>query len=342
MSERTHRPISETQDDDAAVESLLRLSGAREPVPADRMQRLRAAAHADWRQRVRGRRRQRVVAWSVGGLAAAAALVLAVRQTTDVGQGTDAAPIFATVEALSGGARLATSAGGNETVPMQVGDHVPAGHEAFTTGAGAATLHLAGGALLRMDGGTVLRLAAADAVVLTKGAVYIESGGEASLEVRTDIGVVRDIGTKFEVRLTPAGLRVRVREGAVQVRRDRQQHDAHTGDEITLDASGSAIRRTIRVDDDADWTWATGARSPFEIEGRSLREFLDWIAEENGWQLLYADSAVEDKARTTTLHGSIQGLTAEQALAAVLPTSGLEHRLERGVLSIQRGGGAKD
>lgn len=339
MSDRTQRPIGDPQQDDA-VGSLLRLSGPREPVPADRMQRLKAAAYADWRHHVATRRRRQLTAWSMSGLAAAAAVAFAIRLTTEVGPGADTAPTFATIEALSGRARLSIVDDGGALVPMLVGDRVAGGREAFTTGAGTATLRLAGGALLKMDAETALRLAAVDAVVLTKGAVYIDSANEASLEVRTDIGVVRDIGTKFEVRLTPAQLRVRVREGAVQVRRDRQRHDARRGDEITLTADGSAIRRTVALVG-ADWAWTTGATTPFEIEGRSLGEFLDWIAEENGWRLHYADRSVEDTARATTLHGSIQGLTPDQALAAVVPTSGLDHHLDQGVLRITRDTPAK-
>ena len=63
--------------------------------------------------------------------------------------------------------------------------------------------------------------------------------------------------------------------------------------------------------------------------------FCDWITRENGWQLRFADSAVEEKSRTTILHGSIKGLTPGEALAAVLPTSGVEHQLEKGVLLIR-------
>ena len=38
---------------DAAVESLLRLAGPREAVPAHRMHRLKASAHAEWRAQIR-------------------------------------------------------------------------------------------------------------------------------------------------------------------------------------------------------------------------------------------------------------------------------------------------
>ena len=50
----------------------------------------------------------------------------------------------------------------------------------------------------------------------------------------------------------------------------------------------------------------------------------------------------EEKARATMLHGSIQGLTAEEALAAVIPASGVEHELNGKVLLIRLGPGARD
>ncbi len=327
--------------DDGAVESLLRLAGPREPVPADRMQRLKAGAHAEWHRQVTTRRRRHVMTWSLGGLAAAAALVLALRATVGLDPASPAAVAFVLVESLGGNTRLATDADAQRGAFLKVGDRLAVGPNRLSLAGGTATLRLPGGAAVWVDRGSALRVTAVDVVVLDGGAVYIDSGGTTSLEVRTPHGVVRDVGTKFEVRLTTAALRVRVREGAVQVRRDQQQHDMRPGDEILLDASGAASRRTIPVDGQ-DWAWTTGAAAPFELEGRSLREFLDWVANESGWQLTFANAAVEDKARTTTLHGSIQGLSPEQALAAVLPTSGVEHQLEGGVLSIRLRAGVKD
>jgi ferric-dicitrate binding protein FerR (iron transport regulator) len=153
---------------------------------------------------------------------------------------------------------------------------------------------------------------------------------------------VRDIGTRFEVRFNGSALRVRVRDGVVRLSQTRQSHDAQPGDELTLDGSGAIVRRTVPVHG-ADWAWAMALARPFDLEGRSLRDFLDWIAGENGWQLRFADAAVDKKSLTTILHGSIQGLTPDEALAAVLPTSGVEHRLENGVLLIKLGaGGTKE
>ena len=343
MSDEQRWPTIDGGDgpDDGAVESLLRLAGPREPVPVDRMQRLKAGAHAEWRRQVTTRRRRHVMMWSLGGLAAAAALVLGLRATTGLGPMAPAAVEFAVVESLGSNARLSTDADSRRGAFLKVGDRVAIGPSRLSLDGGTASLRLPGGAAVWVDRGSALRVTAGDAVVLEGGAIYIDSGGATSLEIRTPLGVVRDVGTKFEVRLTTAALRVRVRDGAVQVRRDQQWHDARPGDEIVLAATGAVTRRTVAVDG-PEWRWTTDAASPFELEGRSLREFLDWIAGENGWQLEFADAAVEDKARTTTLHGSIQGLTPEQALAAVLPTSGVEHRLDGTVLSIRLGVGGSD
>lgn len=343
MSDHTQGPTIADGDarDDRAVASLLRLAGPREPVPADRMLRLKAGAHAEWRRHVTKGRRQRMIAWSLSGLAAAAAIALAVRGGTGAGPVKPAAEEFAVVESLGAKARLTTEADLQRGGALKAGDRVAVGPQRLSLDGGTAALRLPGGAAVLVDGGSALQLTSARMVVLDRGAVYIDSGGTTALEVRTPMGVVRDVGTKFEVRLTTAALRVRVRDGAVRVERDRQQHDAGPGVELVIGASGELTRRTVPVDG-PEWAWTTDASTPFELEGRSLREFLDWIASENGWRLRFADAVVEDKARTTTLHGSIQGLSPEQALAAVLPTSGVEHQLEGDVLSVRLGTSGKN
>ena len=61
------------------VEQLLRLAGPREAVPADRMRRVKAAVRAEWRQETRTRSRRMDSVWSLGALAAAALVLVALR-----------------------------------------------------------------------------------------------------------------------------------------------------------------------------------------------------------------------------------------------------------------------
>lgn len=341
-------PENSLADDGDHIGRLLRLAGPREAVPSDRVQRVKAAVHAKWRLETRARLRRITIGWSLGAFAAAAMVLVSVRLVVrDDGVVRIPRPDLATIETLNGAVRLVSSSDRDAAARaiFQVGDSIREGDGVDTTSGGLAALRLSSGASVRVDRGTRLRLMSDATLVLDEGAIYVDSGSRdntGSLEVRTELGVARDIGTRFEVRFNGSALRVRVRDGLVRLSQSRQSHDAKAGDELTLDTKGGVVRRTVLVHG-ADWAWAVALARPFDLEGRSLRDFLDWIAGENGWQLRFAEAAVEQKALTTILHGSIQGLTPDEARSAVLPTVGVEHRLEDGILLIRlRAEGAKD
>lgn len=341
-------PIGHTTEPVGAeqIGPLLRLAGPREPVPADRMRRVKAAVHAEWRQQSRARSRRVIAGWSAGAFAAAALLLFGVRLAVrDDTVAPGPAQTVATIEAVSGAAGVTFASGGAAPTLLQPGLGIREGDGVDTTRGGRAALRLAGGVSLRVDRGTRLQLTSGSAITLEEGSIYIDSGknlADNALEIRTAVGVVRDVGTRFEVRFKGSDLRVRVRDGLVRLSQSRQSHEAKPGEELTLDGNGRIERRVVPVHG-ADWAWAAALAPPFDLEGRSLRDFVDWIAGENGWQVHFADAAVERKSRTTTLHGSIKDLTPEEALSAVLPASGVDHRLENGVLWILPGaGGAKD
>lgn len=317
---------------------LMRLAGPREAVPLERMLRVKAEVREEWRRQTRARSQKIIIGWTLGALATAALVLVGVRLAVrDDGAVGIPRQTVATIETLSGTVRpmVAPESGVAPSSSLQVGDAVQEGSGVDTTGGGRAALRLASGVLVRVDRDSRLRVVSQAALVLDEGTIYVDSGrGASALEVRTKLGVARDIGTRFEVRLGRSALRVRVRDGRVQLTEGRQSHDAKAGDELTLDEKGSLVRRTVPVYG-IDWDWAAALARPFELEGRTLREFLDWIAGENGWQIRFADAAVEKKASTAILHGSIRGLTPRDALAAVLPTSGVEHQLDNGVLIVR-------
>lgn len=334
--------MSDNHDDQ--IGDLLRLAGPREAVAAERALRVKSAVHAQWQQQTRARSRNTTIGWSLAALAAAAVLVLGVRvvrlfDTSPVG------PVVtvATLGEVSGGARLFQFGvpGAFDPARAKAGDTVRAGSVVDTQADGRASLSLASGISVRLDGKTRLRLLSASTLVLDEGAIYVDSGGGTAgtgLEVHTPLGVARDVGTRFEVRLTASSVTVRVRDGLVELKRGREAHEAKAGEELTVSGNESVMRRQVPVDG-PEWDWTTALAPPFEIEGRSLRDFLEWIANENDWRLAFSDTTIERKSSTTILHGSIQGLTAREALAAVLPTSGVEHELANGVLLIRPGAG---
>lgn len=340
MTER--RQSDERASDFAAgsdrIEQLLRLAGPREAVPPERLRRLRAAAHADWREHTGLRMRRRAIVATLGAVGIAAAVLLAVRVLSPDVVPPRAARTVATTETVHGAVRvIKTGAPAAETTLLQVGERVAAGQGVDTRSGGQVALRLVDGTSVRVNGGSRLRLIEATVLALDEGTVYIDSGGATgapSLEVRTPIGVARDIGTRFEVRLLDEALRVRVRDGRVQLMQSREPHEAAPGEELTLDGSGTVVRRAVPVFG-AEWAWVLAVGRPFDLEGRTLLAFLTWISDENGWQLRFEDAAVERKAEATVLHGSIEGLAPEEALAAVLPSTGMEHVLEAGMLVVR-------
>jgi hypothetical protein len=71
---------------------------------------------------------------------------------------------------------------------------------------------------------------------------------------------------------------------------------------------------------------------PFTIENANLAQFLDWVSRETGlrWHL----ATPGDDPEKVILHGSIEGLTAEEALSVVLPGSGYRYRIAEGEIRL--------
>ena len=71
----------------------------------------------------------------------------------------------------------------------------------------------------------------------------------------------------------------------------------------------------------------------------AVHDYLTYLAREHGWALHYADPELAREAATIILHGSVRGLSPQEALAVAITTSGLRHRLERGELVVLRAAG---
>jgi ferric-dicitrate binding protein FerR (iron transport regulator) len=166
--------------------------------------------------------------------------------------------------------------------------------------------------------------------------------GASAISIHTPAGLVRDIGTQFEVRLTGAGLRIRVRDGQVRVT-DANGVDARAGAGEELfsrpDGSDRSISRRPIAATGSEWAWAERAAPLFSVEGKTLGAFLDWVSREGAWTVTFADRRFSETARATVLHGRpdlLKGLTPAEALDVVLPTCGLRHRIDGHRVVIER------
>lgn len=304
--------MSERED---VVERLVRLADSGPPIPADGAARIKSAVAPLWRREVATRARRRQLVWSTGALAAAAAIAFTIRFIPSTEPTTP--PVPRTV------ARFETGGG------------IVAGSPVRTDSVNRAAIRLSGGQSLRLDLNTDVRFLSSRIVELERGAVYVDSESPNAIEIRTRFGVVREIGTQFEVR-SGDSLTVRVREGTVSLSHRGETIEIRRGTSIAI--AGDGTRVTSAISPDArEWEWVQIAAPAFAIEGRSVSTFLEWVARETGLRVRYENAEAEKLARTAVLHGTLGQLRPAQAPDVILPTAGLRVTREGSVLRISKG-----
>ena len=323
--------MNRPDDPDAVVRGLLR-----EPRPAavdaERAARVRAAVHAAWKDSAAGTRHwQRYLA-----MAAAAVLFVAIAVTlvnrlrereAPPGTAPIASMLFVTSEVMlqrDGQQRAA-----------RVGEGLSPGTRVTTQG-GRAAIVLANGVELRLDSNTDMTLDTDRSMSLDSGAVYLDSSHRTAAPEAVAIvargTVIRDIGTRYEVRLSDQELRVRVRDGRVEVLSAFGMREADRGGQVSVTSSGILAGRAPTSG--ADWDWIVRATRPPQLEGRPLPEFLAWAEREGGKPIRFADPALERANAATIVYGALDRLTVDEALDVVLPSCGLARRTDEEIITI--------
>ena len=264
------------QPEDERIAALLKMAGPRAAVPAGVTLRVRSAAHDAWSDAVRSSSRRRTAMW-----AAAAAAVLVISLQIPKNRVSSPAPrIVADVQFVRGGS---------------MGSNAAIGAVVTTAADGMMTLHWREHGSLRLAASTVVRFDDADAITLQRGAVYFSSDARTKpVAVRTKFGTVHDIGTQFEARLDTASLRVRVREGRVEV----NGHDAEAGTELV--AASDGVKKNSIPTAGADWNWVIASAPPMTLEGNA-RDVLAAIAREKGLKLIFTDRVLADSVNRMSL-----------------------------------------
>ena len=316
-------------EDDVAP--LLHLAGPRPRLPEERVEPIRTAAREVFRRQARRTARRRQLGWAVG-VGVAASLLLTVGLVVREPAGRDSRQPVAIFEVRSGEVS-ATDAMGRPSGPGAV----LAGMVVTTGAGGRAAVRLPSGPAVRIDAESSVRFDSSRSLTLERGALYVDSGAahpvDSGLEIATVLGSVRDVGTQFEARLltgaerdpASASLRIRVREGKVLVTRGGEEHQAHAGGELVLQADGGLQQSEVAIYGPG-WDWVQHAAPALAIEGASLADFLRWVSRETGLRWRFAGPRAGEAPEDIILHGSIDGLTAEEALAVVLPGCGYRHR----------------
>jgi ferric-dicitrate binding protein FerR (iron transport regulator) len=312
---------------DEDIGELLKLSGRRRTPDAAQMGRARAAARAEWKH-VLGQRRWRLSRWGFASGALVAAGLLAVAWFRADSVRTPAAPPheIARVQTVQGTVSIARE--GVRLTSVYPGTPVRAGDRLDTSAGSRATLELAGGTSVAFDQDSSAVLEAAGGIALDRGALFVDAGPDAhdpTLHVTTAFGVVRHIGTQFEMRLLEGRLRVRVRQGSISIENGDGRWVSHEAEALVL-TRGAAPQRQAIPTSGAEWSWVDRLAPPFTLEGATFGALLQWVSRYHGLRWQYAEPELGARVEAIVLHGSLDGLTAQEALEAVLPACGLTFR----------------
>jgi ferric-dicitrate binding protein FerR (iron transport regulator) len=324
------------QYDPAALDDVERLihAGGRRAIPdVDRRERARNEVRRAWSDAVRARMRRR---WTLAGasvLAAAATIAFAVALRRPPAPPPTAPLIVARVAAATGALHLIDHSG---VRTITAGDAVPAGATVETPVGVVAMFAIEGGGELRQNDASSVRWTTVRHVALDRGQIYIDTGAaHVPLSVDTVAGRVRDIGTRFAVLVRDGALHVRVREGAVRLESSSGHRDASAGRELVAVEGRAVVNRQVDTYG-AEWDWLLRA-TPFRLEGATVARFLDWVETDGGRRIEFGSPRLREDAAAAVLHGSIDGLSIDQALETVLPAAGLSARRDGDRLIVTRG-----
>ena len=334
MNDPKHRKLSPPETlGDERISHLLELAGPRSEADPDRMARVRNAVAVQWRQTV-GRRRRARWAWSAAAVAASLMLAFGASLTVWTAPPDPvAAESVGTLERVFGSAQMSEN---GHFMPATIAMPISTVSTLESGPDGRLAIRLTTGHSVRLDVDSTLRFDSPTRLVLERGAVYVSSDQASEpVVVATPLGLVHEIGTQFEVRLREEAIRIRVRDGAVSLDGPDGAIEASAGAQIEVARDGQ-VARSVVDRHDTDWSWILDVSPIFDLEGRHLDELLAWVRSETGWVVTFDEVAIARDAPGIELHGSIENLTPVQALVAVLPTCGLAHRIDGGLLIVSR------
>lgn len=224
--------------------------------------------------------------------------------------------------------------------PLKVGDTLRVGNTLATQG--PALISLYSGGTLRVAANTVMTLTGGTQVALDRGQIYVDlppgTSAATPFRVTTRVGTIEHVGTQFEVLSNDRLVRLRVREGRVQLQNRAGAVVIEAGTELTAGLDGELLRRPIPAYG-RDWLWTAALAPDYEIEGRPLLGFLEWAGRELGRAVKFSDAHAREVAERTILHGSVRGRDPLDALTTVLATTSLSYEIRDGTIWIQSGHG---
>jgi ferric-dicitrate binding protein FerR (iron transport regulator) len=234
-------------------------------------------------------------------------------------------------------AQVATVSAVHGNGPFRIADPVLSGQR-IETGTSTLAATLPSGLVVRLAPGSTLAFTDRGHLELEHGRVFVDSGTARTpdpLIVRTALGDIRHLGTQYLVDIDGGRLAVAVREGVIALQRPRETTPLATaaaGEQLTVStATAAGIERGAVAAHDASWRWIEAVPAALDVEGLSLTAFMQWYRRETGRTV-----KLENIDPDTRLHGSIAGLTPDDALDAIAVAVEFQVLRENGSVVVRR------
>ena len=201
---------------------------------------------------------------------------------------------------------------------MQIGDYVR------TRNDNRLLMKLDNGNVIRLDEDTEIQLLGRHQMALLAGAVYVDSDHatqDNALEITANTATIQHIGTQYSVRLLQDDqVNIMVRSGQVAFATDTIESKINKGSEVVFTATKVVEQKPITGYDEK-WSWIQEIAEDFDIQGKNLIEYLNWVGEETGYPIQWSNSRDQNTAFDIELSGSIRGLSPLESLEVVMPTT---------------------
>lgn len=327
----TNGPNGDLRDtnEELLIARLMKQAGARVEPPTDRRAWVYDRVLADWEEQTQSNAgvSKSGIWWAVAATVLVG-LSLLLWQTTFVEvPGID----VATAARVDGPVEY--SVDGDHWLPLSVGAGVTKDATIRTGKNARIALTSDTGASIRLDNDTRLRVGINEVLELYAGAVYVDSNEEAAsnIVVQTPFGHLKEVGTQFEVRLSPDAGTLKVRDGSVAFGVDQL---AAKGDVVRL--SDDENRRIGNVTSNAaDWQWTQAIAPAFSSsnDSQTLLALVEWVARESGLTIQWSAEA-RVRASKASLNAPISGHTPLDVLRIYAQTTTLEYSIKGDALVI--------
>ncbi len=319
--------------DDDELASLLQTAGKRSTPGPEVTDKIRQSTHAAWLEAVQAAKVNAVQTeaahtmppkrWGNAWFAAAAVVVVGFMAFVMVPK------LNLSNNGTTVVAQLIMSNGEVNIKPSLHEQVINAGAHLSTQNDGLMAIQLTDNTKITLAKNTQIIVANAGLIKLVQGRIYVDSpDANTSIIVATPLGEIVDIGTQYEVSVSPQNLGVIMREGVTQITLSGKTLYGRVaegfGDAITVDTQLNVTHAKVATTDE-HWQWTQSAVSDFNLHNATAHDVLHWASRVTGKKIIYASPQVQRTAEQTHLSGGhVAAQTISQTLPALFKTTTLQ------------------